>query len=68
MIACDYCDEGLPLWHRREPDEFGLEVAQFMPCELVLEMQAVELCSRMIEAGMSRLDVQLVANLAKARQ
>lgn len=67
MIACDYCDEGLALWHRRDPDEYGLDAAQFMPCELVLGMQAVDLCVRMIDAGMSRADVQLVANLAKAR-
>lgn len=32
MDGCDYCDEALPLWHRREPDEFGLEPAQFIPC------------------------------------
>lgn len=67
-MTCDYCDEGLPLWHRREPDEHGLEGAQIIPCELrVSEMQVVDICARMIEAGMSREDVQLAANLAKGR-
>jgi hypothetical protein len=67
--VCDYCDEGLPLWHRREPDEYELEGSQIIPCDLhVTEMQVVNLCARMIDAEMSRADVQLVANLAKGRR
>ena len=32
VSACDYCDEGLPLYHKREADEYGLEGDQFIPC------------------------------------
>ena len=33
MSGCDYCDEGLPLYHKREADEYGLEGDQFIPCQ-----------------------------------
>lgn len=65
-MTCDYCAEGLPFWHRREADEYGLEGAQFMPCEKqrLSADEIVTLLSRMIDAGMSREDVALVRDLA----
>lgn len=68
MSACDFCDEGLPLFHKREADEYGLEPAQFMPCaQQRPAMVVVDLLSRMIDAGFSREDVALVNELAKGR-
>ena len=66
MTECDYCDEGLPLWHRREDDYHG---DQFTPCmvdpvsaDLVLSM-----VSKMIEKGFTRQEIALVKQLALGR-
>lgn len=65
MPGCDYCDEGLPLRHWREPDEHGLEPGQLIPCQLeVKEMHVLDIMSRMIDAGFSRDDVGLIGALA----
>jgi len=68
MSGCDYCDENLPLYHKREADEYGLEPAQFIPCaQQHPSMRVVNLLSAMIEAGFSRDDVSFVNELAKGR-
>ena len=64
--GCDYCDEELPLWHRREGDE--LEGDQFVPCQLdVPASEVLSLISEMIVQGFSREQVQLLRQLAKGR-
>lgn len=66
MSGCDYCDEGLPLWHRREGDE--LEPAQLIPCSLhVTDDRVLSLISRMIDAGFPREEISLVRDLARGR-
>lgn len=67
MSDCDFCDEGLPLWHRREDPE-GFEPTQIIPCEHHFdENQLLNILSDMIERGFSRNDVAFVADLAKGR-
>lgn len=66
-MTCDYCDEGLPLWHRREDPE-GFEPTQIIPCQTEFdEDHLLTILSHMIDAGFSRDDVAFVADLAKGR-
>lgn len=66
MAKCDYCDEALPLWHRREGDE--MEPDQFVPCTLsVTDDALLNLIARMIAFGFTREDVALVRDLANGR-
>lgn len=66
MIHCDYCEEGLPLWHRREGDE--LEPAQLIPCSLhVDDDRVLSLVAHMIEAGFPREEIMFVRALARGR-
>lgn len=68
MTGCDYCDEGLPLWHRREADEYGLEPDQFMPCTNHVDAQKLlSIIADMIGAGFSREDVNFVREACKGR-
>lgn len=67
MNSCDYCDEGLPLWHRREDPE-GIEPTQIIPCQIEFdEDHLLAILTNMIDAGFSRDDVGFVASLAKGR-
>lgn len=67
MNDCDYCDEHLPLYHKREGDESGLDGGdQFIPCQLsVDDAVLLNILSAMIDAGFSRSDVALVAKLGR---
>lgn len=69
MSGCDYCDEGLPLWHRREADEYGMEGDQFMPCAKrpVNADHLLLVIAQMIDAGFSRQDVEFVRMMAKGQ-
>lgn len=61
-MNCDYCSENLPLWHRREPDEYGLEGAQFVPCAKqppTLD-QVLWVLDALIEAQFTPAEVKLV--------
>ena len=63
---CDYCDEGLPLWHRREGDEW--EPAQIIPCSFsISDDELLLLIAKMISAGFSRQEITLVRLLANGR-
>ena len=62
VSGCDFCQEGLPLWHRREPDSEGLEGAQFMPCEKdrPTPNQILYVLDKLIDAGCTPADVRRV--------
>lgn len=66
MTGCDYCDEGLPLWHRREGDD--MEPTQIIPCQLdVRASDILNLISEMIVMDFDREQIELVRRLAKGR-
>ena len=62
MSQCDYCSEGLPRWHRREPDPEGLEGAQFIPCskEPLTPDEILLVLDTLIAAHFSREEIMRV--------
>ena len=63
-MNCDYCDEGLPLWHRREDED----TVQLIPCSFTVgDDRLLSLIARMIDAGFPREEIMFVRDLARGR-